>query len=41
VSCDLEPDFVKDIVAEAMGIEKYFAEMERKKAGIMNQLSNK
>lgn len=41
VTSDLDPDFVKDIVAEAIGIEKYFAEMDRKKAGIMNQLSNK
>ena len=37
---DLDPDFLRDIVQEAVAVEKYFAEMDRKKTEIMARLTH-
>jgi hypothetical protein len=34
------PEFFSEIIAEAMGIEKFFLEMDRKKEEIMSKLGN-
>jgi DNA replication protein DnaD len=39
-SSELDTEFLKDVVKEAMGIERYFAEMDRKKEEIMSRLTH-
>lgn len=37
---NVDDSFLKDVLLEAVEVERYFGEMDRKKAAIMQQLSD-